>query len=125
MNALRAAREYLGDCLDGVVNASVYNYPAPIVSAPAIVIVIDEPMAEVKTIGSRLRFAANYKLQVCVAPMDNLGALEAIEALVVDVLAAMPDNVIVGPVSAPNVTTVGDSDLVVVEIPAQVQTEES
>lgn len=124
MNAFKAARESVAAALTGV-EANVYNYPPEIVSTPAVVLVVDEPMAEPLVIGSRLRFAANYKLMVCVAPMSNLGSLEAVEALVIDVLGSLPVNVLVGPVTAPNVTQVGQSDLVVCEIPIQVQTEES
>jgi hypothetical protein len=124
MNAFKAARESVADALAGV-QANVYEYPPEMVSSPAVVLVVDEPMAEPLVIGSRLRFAANYKLMVCVAPMTNLGSLEAVEALVIEVLAALPVNVLVGPVTAPNVTQVGQSDLVVCEIPIQVQTEES
>lgn len=124
MNAFKAARESVATALAGI-QANVYPFPPEMVSTPAVVLVVDEPMAEPLAIGSRLRFAANYKLMVCVAPMSNLGSLEAVEELVIDVLSALPVNVLVGPVTAPNVTQVGQSDLVVVEIPIQVQTEES
>jgi hypothetical protein len=124
MNAFKAARESVAAALADV-QANVYEYPPELVASPAVVLVVDEPMAEPLVIGSRLRFAANYKLMVCVAPMTNLGSLEAVEALVIEVLAALPVNVLVGPVTAPNVTQVGQSDLVVCEIPLQVQTEES
>jgi hypothetical protein len=124
MNAFKAARESLADALTGI-GANVYEYPPEMVGTPAVVVVVDDPMAEPLVIGSRLRFAANYKLMVCVAPMTNLGSLEAVEELVIEVLGALPANVLVGPVAAPIVTQVGQSDLVVCEIPVQVQTEES
>lgn len=124
MNAFKAAREGIATALAGV-HANIYAYPPEMVSTPAVVLVVDEPMAEPLVIGNRLRFAANYKLMVCVAPMTNLGALEAVEALVIEVLSAIPSGVLIGPVTAPNVTQVGQSDLVVVDIPIQVQTQES
>lgn len=128
MNAFKAAREALATALvtaPNAVQANVYSYPPEMVATPAVCIVVDDPMAEPKVIGNRLRFQANYKLLVCVKPMSNLGSLEDAEALVVQVLAKIPANVLIGPVGAPNVTQVGQSDLVVVEIPVAVQTIES
>jgi hypothetical protein len=124
MNAFKAARTSLASSLSAV-HANVYEYPPEMVGTPAVVVVVDDPMAEPIVIGSRLRFAANYRLMVCVAPMTNLGSLEAVEALVIEVLNALPATVLVGPVAAPIVTQVGQSDLVVCEIPVQIQTAES
>ena len=124
MNALRAARETLAASL-AALPANIYGYPPEMVSSPAVVVVVDDPMCEPLVIGSRLRFAANYRLMVCVSPMTNLGSLEALEVLVVAVLGALPTTVLVGNVSAPTITGVGQSDLLVCEIPCQIQTMES
>ena len=100
MNAFKVAREAIATALSTgpkAVSANVYAWPPEVVSTPAVVVVVDEPMAEVRVIGSRLRFQANYRLQVCVAPMQNLAALEAVEALVVQVLDALPSGALIGP----------------------------
>jgi hypothetical protein len=126
VNAFKAARQALYDALTASpsIQANVYAFPPEVVAAPAVVVVVDDPMAEPKVIGSRLRFQANYRLQVCVAPMSNLAALESVEALVVAVLGKLPANVLLGAITAPQVTQVGQSDLVVVEIPVALQTQE-
>jgi hypothetical protein len=126
VNAFKAAREAIVAALSAspAVSANVYAFPPELVATPAVVLVVDEPMAELRTIGTRLRFQVNYRLQVCVAPMANLAALEAVEALVVQVLAKLPATCLVGPIGAPNVTQVGQGDLVVVEIPIALQTQE-
>lgn len=125
MNLFKAAREAIGAALTGQVTANVYPYPPEIVATPAVVVVVDDPMGEPITIGSRLRMQTRYRLQVCVAPMQNLAALEQAEELVVEVLAALPTTVMVGPIAAPIVTQVGQSDLVVVEVPVTLQTAET
>lgn len=123
MTAFSDARQAIADALDGIT-ANVYAYPAPVISAPAVVVVVDSPMAEPVTIGSRLRLRANYRLQLCVGGADNLAALEAIEALVIDVLTALPPGLMVGAVTPPNVQQVGQAELVVSEIPIQIMAEE-
>lgn len=128
MNAFKAAREAIATALTtgpNAVQANVYAWPPEVVAVPAVVVVVDEPMAQLRVIGSRLRFQANYRLQLCVKPMQNLASLEEVESLVVQVLAKLPTGALIGDVSAPNVAQVGQSDLVVVEIPVAIQAEEA
>lgn len=119
VNIFADARKTIADALAGL-EANIYAYPAEAVFAPAIVIVIDEPMAEIKGIGSRLNLHANYRLQLCAAANSNLGALEKLETLVIEVLTALPHGIIVSTVTAPTVQAVGTSEYPVIEIPVSV-----
>lgn len=110
------ARNAIATALSGVA-ANVYAFPAEAVFPPALVVVLDEPMAQPRAIGSRLRLQARYRLQICAPILDNLATLETLEGLVIDVLNAIPAGWEVGNVSAINVQQVGTAELAVIELP--------
>lgn len=99
------------------VSANVYAFPAEAIFPPAVVIVIDEPMAEIKTIGSRTRLMAKYRLQLVAPILDNLATLEKLEALVLEVLPLLPVGGQVGAIGGINVQQVGTAEYAVIELP--------
>ena len=116
MSLLGDARTLIAEALSPV-QATIYAYPAEAVYPPAVMIVLDEPWAEVKGIGTRLRMHARLKLQLAVSANNNLGAVEKLEDLIQEVLVNLPSGCIVGAVSAPTIQSVGTSELPIVEIP--------
>lgn len=122
-NAFATARETIAATIAAGVNVDVHAYPVPAVYPPAVVLVVNEPMAEPAAIGSRVRLKANYKLQLCVPMADNLAGLEALEELALDVLAALPSGAVVGSLTAPVTMTVGSSEMIVSELPLAVMIE--
>lgn len=110
------ARNAIATALSGI-DANVYAYPAEAIFPPALVVVLDEPMAKPRAIGSRTRLQARYKLQICAPILDNLATLETLEVLVLEVLQALPAGWEVGDLSSVNVQQVGTAELAVIELP--------
>jgi len=98
------------------VTANVYDHVPESVIPPAVVLVPDSPYAEVETIGANtIRCRLNYTLTLCVAYHSNAAALDNLEKLWLQVLAALPVNYVVGVLEKPTVTTVGASELLVAD----------
>lgn len=96
--------------------ANVYDHVPESVIAPAVVVVPDSPYAEVQTIGANtIRCQLNYSLTLCVAYHSNAAALDNLEKLWLQVLAALPANYVVGVLEKPSVTQVGASELLVAD----------
>jgi hypothetical protein len=98
------------------VTANVYDHVPEAIIPPSVVCVPDSPYAEVKTIGANtIRCQLNYTLTICVAYHSNAAALDNLEKLWLQVLAALPANYVVGVLEKPSVTQVGASELLVAD----------
>jgi hypothetical protein len=98
------------------VTANVYDHVPESVIPPAVVLVPDSPYAEVETIcANTIRCRLNYTLTLCFAYNSNSAALDNLEKLWLQVLAALPVNYVVGVLEKPTVTTVGASELLVAD----------
>jgi hypothetical protein len=98
------------------VTANVYDHVPETVIPPSVVCVPDSPYAELQTIGANtIRCQLNFTLTLCVAYHSNAAALDNLEKLWLQVLAALPANYVVGVLEKPTVTTVGASELLVAD----------
>ena len=98
------------------VTANVYDHVPEVVLPPAVVVVPDSPYAEIETISkTTIRTKLNYSLTLCVAYHSNAAALDNLEKLWLQVLAALPANYVVGVLEKPSVTQVGASELLVAD----------
>jgi hypothetical protein len=98
------------------VTANVYDHVPETVIPPSVVVVPDSPYAELQTIGANtIRCQLNFTLTLCVAYHSNAAALDNLEKLWLQVLAALPANYVVGVLEKPTVTTVGASELLVAD----------
>jgi hypothetical protein len=98
------------------VTANVYDHVPETVIPPAVVVVPDSPYAEIQTISkATIRTQLNFTLTLCVAYHSNSAALDNLEALWLQVLAALPANYVVGVLEKPSVTQVGASELLVAD----------
>lgn len=119
-NVLTDARELLATYLVDVP-ANLYKHANEITNAPAVVIDYDSPMAEPERIGSKLRLRVKYKLTLLVSGnYTNSAATEALEALVVQVLSALPAEARVVSVGQPGTLQVGTASLPALEIPLEI-----
>lgn len=99
------------------ISANVYSYVPENVNPPAIVIVPDSPYMEPNLINdATIKVKLNFTISCAVAYLSNPASLDNLEALTLDVLAAMPTNYVVGNVERPTVTQVGASTLLVSDI---------
>ena len=97
--------------------ATVYAYVPEVVIPPAIVIVPDAPYLSPNLINqSTTKVQVNYAITVAVAYNSNPGALDNLEQLVMDVLAALPSGYEVGNVMQPMPVKVGPSNLLATDI---------
>jgi hypothetical protein len=98
------------------VTANVYDHVPETIIPPSVVVVPDSPYAELQTIGaSTIRCQLNFTLTLCVAYHSNAAALDNLEKLWLQVLAALPANYVVGVLEKPSVTQVGASELLVAD----------
>ena len=98
------------------VTANVYDHVPESVIPPAVVLVPDSPYAEIESISkTTIRTKLNYSLTLCVAYHSNAAALDNLEKLWLQVLAALPANYVVGVLEKPSVTQVGASELLVAD----------
>ena len=108
-------RNALKTALAGVT-ANVYDHVPETVIPPSVVVVPDSPYAEIEMISqSTIRTKLNYSLTLCVAYHSNAAALDNLERLWIQVLAALPANYVVGVLEKPSVTQVGASELLVAD----------
>lgn len=89
----------------------VYNYPAQLSTLPAIIIVPASPYVEVATIGAG-RALVSFDVTLAVAATDNQGNLAAIEALILDVIAQIPNGYLLGSFTAPVPTEINGAPCV-------------
>ena len=108
-------RQALKTALAGVT-ANVYDHVPESVIPPACVLVPNSPYAELETISkSTIRAKLNFTVTLCVSYHSNAAALDNLEKLWLQVLAALPANYVVGVLERPSVTQVGASELLVAD----------
>lgn len=99
-----------------VVTANVYDHVPETVIPPACVVVPSSPYIEVQTIGkSQLHATLNFTITIVVAYHSNAAALDNLEQLYFQILAALPANYVVGVLERPSVTQVGASEMLVAD----------
>lgn len=98
------------------VTANVYDHVPESVIPPAVVVVPNSPYIEINTIGkSALNAQINFTITIVVAYHSNAAALDNLERLYFQILAALPANYVVGVLEKPAVTQVGASELLVAD----------
>ena len=108
-------RAPLATALAGVT-ASVYESVPEAVIPPAAIIVPGTPYLETTQISSAIQLKVNFTISAAVAYNNNAGALDNLEKLVIQILAAIPSGYIVGDVEKPTVLIVGVSTMLVADI---------
>jgi len=98
------------------VTASVYESVPEAVIPPCAIIIPDSPYLETQLLGSAVRVKVNFTVSAAVAYNNNAGALDNLEKLAIQILGAIPSNYTVGDVSRPSITTLGASNLLIVDI---------
>ena len=94
------------------VGASVYATAPEAIIPPACIILPGAPYFESVLIGKdKTRLKINLVIGGAVAYNNNSGALDNLEALMVDIIENMPSGYFVGDVSTPQLTTVGTANL--------------
>jgi hypothetical protein len=94
------------------VTANVYDHVPESVIPPAVVVVPNSPYIEINTIGkTNLNAQLNFSITLIVAYHSNPAALDNLERLYFQVLAALPANYVVGVLEKPVITQVGASEM--------------
>lgn len=98
------------------ITANVYDHVPETIIPPACVLVPSSPYIEVQTIGkSQLHATLNFTITIVVAYHSNPAALDNLEQLYFQILAALPANYVVGVLERPSVTQVGASEMLVAD----------
>jgi len=108
-------RAPLATALGGVA-ASVYESVPEALIAPACLIIPGTPYMETTLISSSIQVKLNFTITAAVAYNNNAGALDNLEKLVIQILAAIPSGYIVGDVSRPSITALGSSNFLTSDI---------
>ena len=108
-------RAPLATALAGVA-ASVYQSVPEALVAPAAIIIPGTPYLETTLISSSVQVKINFTITAAVAFNNNAGALDNLEKLVIQILAAIPSGYIVGDVSRPSIVALGSSNLLISDI---------
>ena len=108
-------RAPLATALAGVA-ASVYESVPEAIIAPACLIIPSAPYMETKLISSSIQLKLNFTITAVIAYNNNAGALDNLEKLVIQILAAIPSGYIVGDVSRPSIIALGSSNLLISDI---------
>jgi hypothetical protein len=108
-------RAPLATALAGVT-ASVYESVPEALIAPACLIIPDTPYMETTLISSSIQVKLNFTITAAVAYNNNAGALDNLEKLLMQILAAIPSGYIVGDVSRPSITALGSSNFLTSDI---------
>lgn len=103
------------------IGANVYDYAPPVVSTPAVFVFPDDPYCTFETIGAG-RITLRLRLTAAVAANDNQAALNNLEDLILGMVSAMPTGVRFDSITAPSMTQVGPSSLLVTEMAVQMVT---
>ena len=98
------------------ITASVYESVPEAVIPPATIIVPGTPYLETTLISSSIQLKVNFTISAAVAYNNNAGALDNLEKLVIQILAAIPSGYIVGDVSRPSIVALGSSNLLISDI---------
>ena len=108
-------RAPLATALAGVA-ASVYQSVPEALVAPAAIIIPGTPYLETTLISSSVQVKINFTITAAVAFNNNAGALDNLEKLVIQILAAIPSGYVVGDVSRPSITALGSSNFLTSDI---------
>lgn len=102
----------------------VYDYPKENIVAPALVVVPGSPYITPVSIGaSTHRVHVRFAITACVNPADNQAALANLETLMLATLTSLPiDTAIQGGWSSPQISTVGNSEMLTSQITIDVAT---
>jgi secreted protein with Ig-like and vWFA domain len=79
-------------------------------------IIPSAPYMETKLISSSIQLKLNFTITAVIAYNNNAGALDNLEKLVIQILAAIPSGYVVGDVSRPSITTLGSSNFLTSDI---------
>lgn len=119
-NGFSAARVAFTDNF-AALGAAIYDYVPPAVAGNAIFVFPDEPYVTFPGLSIQ-NIRLRLKLTAVVPFNDNQGALINLEELIKGILAAMPSGVIINDFGAPNVTQVGNANLLVAETTVELPT---
>ena len=109
-------RDVLASALSGVA-ASVYASVPEAVIPPACIVIPGTPYLESTLInGSVTKVKINFTVTAAVAYNNNAGALDNLEKLSLQILAAIPSGYIVGDVSRPSIIALGSSNFLTSDI---------
>jgi hypothetical protein len=108
-------RAPLATALAGVT-ASVYESVPEALIAPAALIIPGTPYMETTLISSAVQVKLNFTITAAVAYNNNAGALDNLEKLSLQILAAIPSGYIVGDVSRPSIIALGSSNFLTSDI---------
>ena len=108
-------RAPLAAALAGVA-ASVYESVPEALIAPACLIIPGTPYMETTLISSAVQVKLNFTITAAVAYNNNAGALDNLEKLSLQILAAIPSGYIVGDVSRPSIIALGSSNFLTSDI---------
>jgi hypothetical protein len=98
------------------VAASVYESVPEALIAPAAIIIPGIPYMETTLISSSVQVKINFTITAAVAFNNNAGALDNLEKLALQILAAIPSGYVVGDVSRPSITALGSSNFLTSDI---------
>jgi hypothetical protein len=98
------------------VTASVYESVPEAIIAPAALIIPGTPYLETTLISSSIQVKINFTISAVVAYNNNAGALDNLEKLLLEILAAIPSGYVVGDVSRPSIITLGSSNFLISEL---------
>jgi hypothetical protein len=108
-------RAPLATALAGVA-ASVYESVPEALIAPACLIIPGTPYMETTLISSSVQVKLNFTITAAVAYNNNAGALDNLEKLTLQILAAIPSGYVVGDVSRPSIIALGSSNFLTSDI---------
>lgn len=118
--SLYDVKKDLVDALD--VTASKFAYVPETVIPPAVVVLGDQPFLEPNVIGdSVVSLKVNFTITCAVGYASNVGAVDNLEKLIIEVLASIPAGYEVGNVTQPMPVRVGPSTLLAADIPVSTQ----
>lgn len=114
---LSAVRAPLKTALSGL-SANVYDHVPEAVNPPIVCILAAEPYIQFEVIGrSSIRCRLNFLLKIGVAYLSDAAAIDNLEQLIMATLALIPVGYEVGDVMAPAPYDVGNTKLLMAEIP--------
>ena len=119
--SLSTVRDAFTDAF-AAIGANVYDYTPPVVSTPAVFVFPADPYLNPETIGQG-RITVRLQLTAAVAMLDNQASLGNLEDLLLGIFGAMPQGVrVVNGASAPSMTQVGPTSLLVSELTCEMVT---
>lgn len=122
MANLIAQRNALASAL-AAAGRVVLAYPAENITAPALVLVPGQPYIEPEVIGpSGGRLKVRFEITAIVGAADNQAALANMEKLMLDTLVALPIGVALTSWSQPQITQVGNSDMLTSQLSVELTT---